>query len=596
MAQRVNISIDSPSPLLSLTPASLWRPLKPADDSSYLSYANGSTAAVTGFAGVGATATFSFNGTGVWVYGAHRPNHGWYNVTLDDQPEQPYFGQGANSFQQLLYSSYGLDDGPHTLSIYNTGPGTDNDTSLVWFDIDWITYETSLPAPASTSTFGDALNTTTFSSTDTHIAYQPSADVWLASTYINSAGDTITTRTTQTTSASANLNFTVPSGAGKGAVAIYGDMDTTHGNYQVSLAQISPQSITLVDNKGYPGLYGFDTVHEQMLFYQDGLTPNATYSLTVVNSPSGTSTDAFGLEYIRTWTVGQGTSDATSGAPGSTTSTSPKSGGSSHTGAIVGGVVGGILGLAIISALIFFLSRRNRAPQNDADPLETSSDGQKPYEAFPSGAAAGAAFAPAMAQYNQHGPNPSWGGAYSQNGTPETPQSQSFPTSYAPAFPTPSVASGQARSLSPTTNYPAESVYGGYAPTVSTAVPRQSDGMSTMFSPTSLAPTQLSGGTAASVRNDGDSEFRRDARLKASYVAAHAANTQPSIHSTLTSPSNTDRELPTPPLQTLSPKPIRRAEDFGLLASASPPPDDHLLPPEYENARQPWERRRDDDE
>lgn len=48
VAQRYNVSLDSPSPLLSYSPAALWRPMKPADDGLSALYANGSTAAVTG--------------------------------------------------------------------------------------------------------------------------------------------------------------------------------------------------------------------------------------------------------------------------------------------------------------------------------------------------------------------------------------------------------------------------------------------------------------------------------------------------------------------------------------------------------------------
>ena len=69
----------------------------------------------------GASATLTFNGTAVWIYGAMRSNHGPYNVTLDGQLYQDNGYYGGDIFQQVLFSAADLDGSkPHTLSIINS--------------------------------------------------------------------------------------------------------------------------------------------------------------------------------------------------------------------------------------------------------------------------------------------------------------------------------------------------------------------------------------------------------------------------------------------------------------------------------------------
>ena len=69
----------------------------------------------------GASATLTFNGTAVWIYGAMRSNHGFYNVTLDGQMYQDNGYYGSDIFQQVLFAASGLDGTtPHTVSIMNS--------------------------------------------------------------------------------------------------------------------------------------------------------------------------------------------------------------------------------------------------------------------------------------------------------------------------------------------------------------------------------------------------------------------------------------------------------------------------------------------
>lgn len=67
--------------------------------------------------------SFSFNGTGVIVYGAKRPYYGQYSVTLDDVT---YTGEASFSdpaqFQVPLFSKVSLPQGVHIVTLTNTDP------------------------------------------------------------------------------------------------------------------------------------------------------------------------------------------------------------------------------------------------------------------------------------------------------------------------------------------------------------------------------------------------------------------------------------------------------------------------------------------
>lgn len=67
------------------------------------------------------SASFSFNGTGVQIYGAKRSNHGLYHVNLDNGPNIVMNGSAADPgvFQILLYSATALQQGLHQVKITN---------------------------------------------------------------------------------------------------------------------------------------------------------------------------------------------------------------------------------------------------------------------------------------------------------------------------------------------------------------------------------------------------------------------------------------------------------------------------------------------
>jgi len=85
----------------------------------------------------GASATLTFNGTTVWIYGAKRGNHGPYNVTLDGKVFTDDGFYDGQVFQQLLFSAVELDGTkPHTVSITNSF----TDAEKPYLDIDSVSH------------------------------------------------------------------------------------------------------------------------------------------------------------------------------------------------------------------------------------------------------------------------------------------------------------------------------------------------------------------------------------------------------------------------------------------------------------------------
>lgn len=82
-----------------------------------------------------ASATLTFNGTGVWIFGARRSNHGLYNVTLDGSVLDGQNGFAEDpAFQQPLFVSPSLQNIQHSLTISNAGTNFGQN----FLDIDFV--------------------------------------------------------------------------------------------------------------------------------------------------------------------------------------------------------------------------------------------------------------------------------------------------------------------------------------------------------------------------------------------------------------------------------------------------------------------------
>ena len=68
----------------------------------------------------GASASLTFKGTSVWIYGSKRNNHGEYVIELDEQYTTLDGFNDVVLYRQVLFSAVELDDTKwHTVSITN---------------------------------------------------------------------------------------------------------------------------------------------------------------------------------------------------------------------------------------------------------------------------------------------------------------------------------------------------------------------------------------------------------------------------------------------------------------------------------------------
>ncbi|KAI4527471.1 hypothetical protein K525DRAFT_264179 [Schizophyllum commune Loenen D] len=133
-----NFTVNDNSPTIYYTPSGGWSTGSKTLDSEALSYSDGGTFTVTQTAGT--RASFTFNGTNVYVYGAKRFNHGAYSVELDGIKNNYNGSSDEELFQQLLFSSGPLEgNGPHTLYLQCDGSG-----DYGWLDLDYITWTVDL--------------------------------------------------------------------------------------------------------------------------------------------------------------------------------------------------------------------------------------------------------------------------------------------------------------------------------------------------------------------------------------------------------------------------------------------------------------------
>ncbi|KAF8962461.1 hypothetical protein BDZ97DRAFT_1920528 [Flammula alnicola] len=113
--------------------------------------------------------SFTFYGTGVQLYGAKRPNHGLYQISIDSVVYPQVNGSDPNdpgTFQTALFSTVALSNGYHTVRMMNLG------TALL--DIDFITWQTPVGLA------NESLMAMTIQDSDPSFTYIP-ASAWSAS-------------------------------------------------------------------------------------------------------------------------------------------------------------------------------------------------------------------------------------------------------------------------------------------------------------------------------------------------------------------------------------------------------------------------------
>ncbi|KAJ7619467.1 hypothetical protein FB45DRAFT_754920 [Roridomyces roridus] len=322
-----NFTIDNINPLIIYNPAALWTEGSKTLDPLASSYSNGGT--FTLCTTKDSSASFTFNGTQVFVHGAKRSNHGPYSVTLDGTTTL-FDGFSQDAIFGTLFVSPILNFGTHTVKVTNQL----NDTNLPFLDIDFITWTTIVSASGQTTAKED---------TDPAFTYQP-ATQWgtdLSSAVLTGFSSN-NGHVTQATGASASLAFTGSS------IAVFGSVGPTLSPYTVTLDGIPAGSFnaTKQDYTAQVALYSASNLG-------DG---NHTIELKATPASPG---QFFAIDFANV---------VPADALGSTTSVS------SGAGTSTSAPTRGIIVLALLVLFLFLLRRRGNRSNNLPSALGNDED------------------------------------------------------------------------------------------------------------------------------------------------------------------------------------------------------------------------------
>ncbi|KAI0091115.1 hypothetical protein BDY19DRAFT_991693 [Irpex rosettiformis] len=315
-----NLTIDDTTPLIRYDPPNAWSDSSHTD-TSYTQYSN-QTFHTTNRSG--ATATLTFNGSAVYLFGAFRSNHDVYVVTLDgDRTVRNGHANGTDEFQQLMFSATNLGANQHDLVL------TNNYTTVnaSWVDVDYIVVTSG---DGKTQTQAHA---TTLDDGDPSISY---SDGWadtpngLVTNYYNNI-----IHVTNQTGAHATISFE------GNEIAVYGATSDNHGLYTVVL----DGGLSMQLNGSAPrGVFR----PRNMLYHSSDLS-NDRHALQIQNIDTSAS-HYLDLDEVVVSKWGRWSAD------GNTTSSHS----GSHVGSIVGGVIGGVVGLIAIILALFIFCRAHR--------------------------------------------------------------------------------------------------------------------------------------------------------------------------------------------------------------------------------------------
>ncbi|KAL0952764.1 hypothetical protein HGRIS_006992 [Hohenbuehelia grisea] len=318
---QVNYTIDDRSPLIQYQPAGAWSygSNDPRLDGDWDKYSNNGTFMLCTAAG--SSASLTFTGTSVWIFGAKRSNHGPYSVNLDGTVTTGS-GYVQSLFQTPLFSATGLEDRSHTVTITNMRTGD----AQPFLDIDFITWTSEVQNDQQTR----------YANSDSAFSYQPSTS-WSSPALAGFSSSVA--HSTLDSGASMFLNFSGES------VTLYGATGPNAAPYAVQLDGGSVTSFNATTDAYTP---------QVILFHADNLSPGS-HSVRLTNTPS-TMGQSSSIDYAL---VRGASSTGTSPNASSRESSTSKL----NAGAIAGIVVGAIVVLALLAALAVLLRRRKRAKQ-----------------------------------------------------------------------------------------------------------------------------------------------------------------------------------------------------------------------------------------
>ncbi|KAF9071661.1 hypothetical protein BDP27DRAFT_1218709 [Rhodocollybia butyracea] len=222
----------------------------------------------------GGTASFTFNGTGVQLFGSKRQNHGPYQVTLDGQTFPVSSGQSNDPiFQTLLFSNTGLPQGEHTVMLQNQG------TSAQFVDLDFITWYGNIGQS------NEQLSVDTVEDNHASFVYSPDG-AWTDNPSNLGFFHGSTGHSTTTPGASFTYTFQVWDG-----VSLFGPVGPGYSSFSVQLNGVS-QEFTAQKSRN---------ASQVMLYHVDSLGPGQ-HTLEVLVQPSATG-QALAIDYAEVFST-----------------------------------------------------------------------------------------------------------------------------------------------------------------------------------------------------------------------------------------------------------------------------------------------------
>ncbi|KAF9462292.1 hypothetical protein BDZ94DRAFT_1166190 [Collybia nuda] len=267
----LNITIEDTSPVISYSTG--WRAGHSSGDQSANRYSQ-SSFTVTNVQG--ATASFSFNGTSVGIFGAKRGNHGAYQVKLDSTLYPPNSGKANDPgiFQTPLFSAAGLSQGFHTVTLTNQEGS--------FLDIDFITWETTVGTNSSGNFYVNTVQDTSPSFT-----YLPSETDWGVPS--KNIGSFMGGSGHATTKSGASLTYSFDVGE---SVSLYGPVGPDGSLFAVHVDGSSASAYTTVQEFYTP---------QSLLYHASSLGPGS-HNLTLICQPINPQ-QTFAVDYAVVFTT-----------------------------------------------------------------------------------------------------------------------------------------------------------------------------------------------------------------------------------------------------------------------------------------------------
>ncbi|KAK7042133.1 hypothetical protein R3P38DRAFT_3447488, partial [Favolaschia claudopus] len=326
----VNHTIEDTSPLIQYTPVEAWSAGSKSNDSFTSKYSDGSFTLSTT---KDSSASFTFTGNRVWIFGAKRSTHGPYSATLDKNTTQ-HDGFSATDVLANLFDSGSLPQGQHSIVITNQ----QNDTKKQDLDIDYITWSTDSPTePQKIIQIDDDAS---------QFSYQPK-DAWktdLPSDMSGFQGDS--GHVSQSKDSSAILSFSGDT------VALFGAIGPNFGPYAVKIDGNSVGTFNATKQ---------DYTAQAALYRGDGLG-SGDHTLEIINQPSSSS-QFLAIDFAQFAAFPTSSPSASPSSTSAAPSPSASTGGKQLnlcSGLIAGGIAAVCLAFTVVAMVIQQIHRRKR--------------------------------------------------------------------------------------------------------------------------------------------------------------------------------------------------------------------------------------------